>query len=98
MSKLTKQELMHRIGDLVKDNEDLHISILEDLDDSIVENNVDETIIDQLKQENENLKYKYENLRQRYKDRFFDNVDEKIIDDENDKTLEEKEIIDVKEI
>lgn len=96
MSKLTKQELMTRISDNIKDNDELVISLLEDIDDSMNENNIDDTVINTLKSENEDLKWKYEDLKNKYRERFLNSekVEEPKLEDE----LEEKEIIDIKEI
>ena len=93
--KISKQELKQRISDSIED-EDLVISLLEDIEDSMIENN--EQIIDETqKKELEDLKFKYEDLKQKYKDRF---LTSNIKDEKKDEieTLEEKEVIDVKEI
>lgn len=93
--KMSKQELKQRISDSIED-EDLVISLLEDIEDSMIENN--EQIIDETqKKELEDLKFKYEDLKQKYKDRF---LTSNIKDEKKDEieTLEEKEVIDVKEI
>ena len=93
--KLSKQELKQRISDSIED-EDLVISLLEDIEDSMIENN--EQIIDETqKKELEDLKFKYEDLKQKYKDRF---LTSNIKDEKKDEieTLEEKEVIDIKEI
>ena len=93
--KISKQELKQRISDSIED-EDLVISLLEDIEDSMIENN--EQIIDETqKKELEDLKFKYEDLKQKYKDRF---LTSNIKDEKKDEieTLEEKEVIDIKEI
>ena len=93
--KISKQELKQRISDSIED-EDLVISLLEDIEDSMIESN--EQIIDETqKKELEDLKFKYEDLKQKYKDRF---LTSNIKDEKKDEieTLEEKEVIDVKEI
>lgn len=93
--KMSKQELKQRISDSIED-EDLVISLLEDIEDSMIENN--EQIIDETqKKELEDLKFKYEDLKQKYKDRF---LTSNIKDEKKDEieTLEEKEVIDIKEI
>ena len=93
--KLSKQELKQKISDNIED-EDLVISLLEDIEDSMIENN--EQIIDETqKKEIEDLKCKYEDLKQKYKERF---LTSNIKDEKKDEieTLEEKEVIDVKEI
>lgn len=95
MAKITKQELMQKVSDNIKDNDDLVISLLEDIQDSMEENNIDDSMIDTLKKENEELKYRYEDLKQKYRERF---LNSEIKDEPKDEELEEKEIIDIKEI
>lgn len=96
--KLSKQELKQKISDSIKDNDDLVIDLLEDIEDSMIETN--EQVIDETaKKELEYLKWKYDDLKAKYKERFLskdEKIDEKK-DDENE-GLEEKEIVDIKEI
>lgn len=96
--KLSKQELKQKISDSIKDNDELVIELLEDVEDSMIEDN--QSVMDETKlKEYEDLKYKYENLQAKYKERFLSsNVDEKNEDEENDDELKEEEVIDVKEI
>lgn len=94
--KLTKQELKQRISDNITDNDDLVISLLEDIEDSMIEETsqvLDETV----RKELEELQGKYEDLKAKYKERFLAPVEENK-EDEETKELEEKEVIDVKEI
>ena len=73
--KLSKQELKQKISDNIKDNDDLVISLLEDIEDSMIENN--EQVIDETnKKEIEDLKWKYENLKAKYKERFLSGEEE----------------------
>lgn len=97
--KVTKQELKQRISDSITDNDDLVISLLEDIEDSMQES-TENVINETLQKENEDLKYKYENLKARYKERFLsgDNAEEKIEEDKKEEGLQEKEYIDIKEI
>lgn len=94
--KLSKQELKQKISDNIKDNDDLVISLLEDIEDSMIENN--EQVIDETnKKELEDLKWKYEDLKAKYKERFLSGAEEK--EDTTEETgLEEKEVIDVKDL
>ena len=93
--KLSKQELKQRISDSITDNEELVISILEDIEDSMVETN--ESVIDETKtKELEDLKWKYENLQAKYKERFLKGEETKKETDNPE--MEEKEVIDIKEI
>lgn len=97
--KLSKQELKQKISDSITDNDDLVISILEDIEDSMQETN-ENVLNETLQKENEDLKYKYEDLKARYKERFLsgDNAEEKIEEDKKEEGLQEKEYIDIKEI
>lgn len=94
--KLSKQELKQRISDSIKDNDDLVISLLEDVEDSMTETN--EQVIDETaKKELEDLKWKYDDLKAKYKERFLSKVEDEE-KKEDEKGLEEKEIVDIKEI
>lgn len=99
--KLDKKELMQRVSDLIED-EETKISILEDMEDSIVDEPTTETVVEEsAKRELEELKWKYEDLRNRYKERFLkgEEVEEEKKDDETeDEELREEEVIDIKEI
>ena len=67
--KISKQELKQRISDSITDNDDLVISLLEDIEDSMTETN--ESVIDETaKKELEEIKWKYEDLKFKYKERF----------------------------
>ena len=96
--KVTKQELKQRISDSITDNDDLVISLLEDIEDSMQET-TENVLNETLQKENEDLKYKYENLKARYKERFLsgDNAEENE-EDKKEEGLQEKEYIDIKEI
>lgn len=97
--KLSKQELKQRISDSIKDNDELVISLLEDIEDSMPEGSNDDVQIETFKKENEELKWKYEDMKTRYKERFLSGVEENIVEnEENPEEVEEKEIVDVKEI
>ena len=96
--KLSKKELMQRISDLIED-EDVKISVLEDMEDSIVEEGTVEEIVDEsTKRELEELKWKYESLREKYKERFLKGSETDEEDEVEETEMKEKEIIDVKEI
>ena len=97
--KLSKQELKQRISDAITDDEELVISLLEDIEDSMIETN--ENVIDETKaKELEGLRWKYTTLQEKYKERFLKGDDKKEDEDkkEVDEELEEKEVIDIKEI
>jgi hypothetical protein len=94
--KLSKEELSTKINDLDID-EEVKISLLEDIADS-----VDVEAEPQENGELEELKIKYESLREKYKERFLkgsDETEEKEDEEkEDDDELKEEEVIDVKEI
>lgn len=93
--KLSKEELSAKINDLDID-EEVKISLLEDIADS-----VDVETEPQENGELEELKIKYESLRERYKERFLkgsDETEEKEDEEKEDDELKEEEVIDVKEI
>ena len=95
--KLSKEELKKKIVDVVED-EDAQISLLEDIEDSFVEpdesDKVDKTDYDELES-------KYKDLQEKYKQRFLAGDDQKDVEDKKedvDEGLEEKDVIDIKEI
>lgn len=93
--KLSKEELSAKINELDID-EEVKISLLEDIADS-----VDVEAEPQENGELEELKIKYESLREKYKERFLkgnEDSDEKEEEKEDDDELKEEEVIDVKEI
>lgn len=93
--KLSKEELSAKINELDID-EEVKISLLEDIADS-----VDVETEPQENGELEELKIKYESLRERYKERFLkgsDETEEKEDEEKEDDELKEEEVIDVKEI
>lgn len=94
--KLSKQELKQRISDSIKDNDELVISLLEDIEDSMSEGSNEDVQIETLKRENEELKWKYDDMKMRYKERFLSGVETEV--EENTEEPEEKEIIDIDEI
>ena len=97
--KLSKQELKQRISDSIKDNDDLVISLLEDVEDSMSEGSNDDVQIETLKKEKEELEWKYNDIKTRYKERFLAGVDEiKENPEEKNDEVEEKKVIDVTEI
>lgn len=94
--KLSKQELKQRISDAITDDEELVISLLEDIEDSMIETN--ENVIDETKaKELEDLRWKYNTLQEKYKERFLKG-EEKKEDEEMFDNEEENKTIDIKEI
>lgn len=91
--KLSKDELKQKVSDNIKDNDDLVIELLEDIEDSFVTSDEPDTAeIDSLKAELEESKANYKALQEKYKQRFL-SKDEKEDDEE-----EKDEVIDIKEI
>ncbi|UWG09267.1 MAG: hypothetical protein [Bacteriophage sp.] len=90
--KLNKDELKQKVNELVTDN-DIAIQLLEDIEDSMETGEVDTTKIDE-------LQAKLDDLQEKYKQRFLKGDDKKNAEDnkEVDEELEEKEVIDIKEI
>ena len=90
--KLSKDELKQKVNELVTDN-DIAIQLLEDIEDSMETGEVDTTKIDE-------LQAKFDDLQEKYKQRFLKGDDKKDAEDkkEVDEELEEKEVIDIKEI
>jgi hypothetical protein len=97
--KLSKQELKQRISDSIKDNDELVISLLEDVEDSMSEGSNDDVQMETLKKEKEELEWKYNDIKTRYKERFLAGVDEiKENPEEKIDEVEEKEVVDIKDI
>lgn len=90
--KLSKEELKAKVNELVTDNE-VAIALLEDIEDSMEVADVDTSKIDE-------LQAKLNDLQEKYKERFLkgEESEEDKKEEDDVKELEEKEVIDVKEI
>lgn len=88
--KLSKDELISKINGLEIDD-NVKIELMEDVTDSFEVSETDNT-------ELEEVKTKYEELKTKYKERFLKGEEKE--DDKKDEVdeMEEKEVIDVKEI
>lgn len=98
MAKKSASELSEYINGLDLD-EDVKISLMEDISDSI--SSEDSEVITDLKSQVDEWKAKYEDVRTKYKERFYTadtSTNEKIQEDSDSEELEEKEVIDIKEI
>ena len=97
MAKYSAEDLSSRINDLELDDE-VKISLMEDITDSISPDESEE--LSSLKAELEKVKAEYEDLKQKYKERFLKaaEVEEENVEVKEDEDLEEKEVIDIKEI
>ena len=95
MAKLTKEEFNTKYSKKITDNDDLVIELMEDFSDSISEDEKAE--LDSLKEEIEKKDAEIAELKRKYKERFLDSAktEEKEVNEDN---IEEKEIIDIKEI
>lgn len=91
--KLSKEELKKKIDEKIED-EDLKIELLEDIEDSVeIKDESEETYS---KEDYESLKAEVEELKKKYKERFLSSEEKK--EEETEEGLENKEVIDVKEI
>ena len=99
--KLNKEDLKKKVNEIVTDN-DVAIQLLEDIEDSFDETaEVDNSKIDELQAKIDEQQSKIDELQEKYKERFLTgNKEEKTEDKkpEEDDGLEEKNIIDIKEI
>ena len=89
MAKLTKDEFIKKYNEKLADNNELAVELMEDITDSI------ESDISEL----EEMKKKYDDLLNRYKERFMSS--EEVVEEVKEETTEEvdeEEVIDVKEI
>lgn len=94
MAKYSAEELSSRINDLELDD-DVKISLMEDITDSVSPDESEE--LAEIKAELEKKAAELEELKEKYKARFLKAVES---DEEKEDTedLEEKEVIDVKEL
>lgn len=95
MAKLSKEELIKKVSEKVMD-EDVQIELMEDITDSMEVENIDTSSED--KTRIEELETQVKELKQKYKDRFLKGSDEKEEKEDEDVELNEKEVIDIKEI
>ena len=98
MAKLGKDEFNKKYSEKIVDNDDLLIELMEDITDSV---DVESEELEKVKSELEDYKSKYEDLKTKYKERFLSSEElvEKLEEEKvPEESLEEKEVIDVKEI
>lgn len=106
MAKLGKDEFNKKYSEKIVDNDDLLIELMEDISDSVDGESAEiaslKEEISKKELEINDLKMKYEDLKTKYKERFLssEELEEKLEEVENvpEESLEEKEVIDVKEI
>ena len=88
MAKLSKEELIAKINEKLADNSELAVELMEDVTDSFV-----------IEEKSDEYKDKYDELLQKYKDRFM-NLEEVKVPDKVEEVSEDKEekVIDVEDI
>ena len=91
--KLSKDDLIKKINDKVMD-EDVKIELMEDITDSFEEGSTSEEDTQRITE----LEEKYKTLQEKYKERFLQGEEKKDEEKEDDEGLEEKEVVDIKEI
>lgn len=95
MAKYSAEELSSRVNELELDDE-VKISLMEDITDSVSPDESEE--LASIKAELEKAKADYEELKEKYKARFLKAVESEEKEEVKDEDLEEKEVIDVKEL
>lgn len=95
MAKYSAEELSSRINELELDD-DVKIALMEDITDSVSPDESEE--LASLRAELEKAKADYEELKEKYKARFLKAVESDEEEKVEDEDLEEKEVIDVKEL
>lgn len=97
MAKYSAEELSSRINELELDD-DVKISLMEDITDSISPAESEELAA--IKAEIEKKDAEIEELKEKYKARFLkaEELKEEVSEEVKDEELEEKEVIDIKEI
>ena len=88
MAKLSKEELIAKINEKLADNSELAVELMEDITDSW---EIDTSELD-------SLKAKYDELLQKYKDRFVSGEEIKVEEKEPEEVVEEEKVIDIQEI
>lgn len=95
MAKFSAEELSSRVNELELDD-DVKISLMEDITDSVSPDESEE--LAGIKAELEKAKADYEELKEKYKARFLKAVESEEVEEKSEEDLEEKEVIDVKEL
>lgn len=93
MAKLGKDEFNKKYSEKIVDNDDLLIELMEDIADSV---DVESEELVKAKAELDDYKTKYDDLKSKYKERFLSSED--IPEEKMEEKLEEKEVVDIKEI
>ena len=93
MAKLGKDEFNKKYSEKIVDNDDLLIELMEDIADSV---DIESEELEKAKAELDDYKAKYDDLKSKYKERFLSSED--IPEEKKEEKLEEKEVVDIKEI
>lgn len=90
MAVLTKEELIAKVNDKLADNNELAVELMEDITDSFKDIDLSAYV----------EKVVYDELLQKYKDRFMnpESVKDEVIDEEEKLETEEDNVVDVTEI
>ena len=92
MAKLDKDAFLTKYSDKIKDNDDLVIELMEDIEDSF---STDSKELEKLKSDLQTKSEEYDSLKERYKERFLSGVPKK---EDVIPEVVEKNYIDIKEI
>ena len=91
MPKVAKEDLSKRINDLEIDD-DVKVSLMEDIADSWIDESEE---IGKLQEDITRISGEYDTLIEKYKSRFYETDDK---EEKKEDILEDKEVIDIKEI
>ena len=94
MAKLDKDAFLSKYSEKIKDNDDLVIELMEDIEDSF---ETDTKELDKVKSELSKKTEEYDSLKERYKERFLSGVT-KEVEEVNAPEVVEKNYYDLKEI
>lgn len=98
MAKLTKEEMKQKYNETITENDDLLISLLEDIEDSmtdVVFSEEEKKELETLREDIATKDAEIEELKRKYKERFLSATDE---EEPKVEELEEKKVIDITEI
>jgi hypothetical protein len=97
MAKLDRDEFNKKYSEKITDNDELLIELMEDVSDSMEDAKSKENEeISRLRSELEQKNKEYDDLREKYKERFLSS--EEMPREKEIEKLEEKEVIDIREI
>lgn len=96
MSKLGKEEFNKKYSEKIVDNDELLIELMEDISDSVDKESEE---LEKVRAELDDYKNKYDDLREKYKERFLTAEEmPKVKDEFEEKSLDERQVIDIREI